>query len=628
MPALRLEHLGKIYSGASATTVLTGIELEIAQGDFVAIEGPSGGGKSTLLNIIGLLDEPTSGSYRIDDVDTGRSTSRRLAEARSDTFAFIFQAFHLLDRRPVVDSVELALLYRGLRPADRRRRALEALQTVNIAHLARQKAGTLSGGERQRVAIARALAAETPVVVADEPTGNLDSQNGKAVTDALSVVNARGSTVVLVTHSPETAEIASRRVRLRDGRVLSDIRARPSSSEHAAPAPPGKPSRLRARDLAFDALASIRSRAGRSLGLIAAVALGVGLAVSTAGITSSAGAQVAGTFNAHTNRDVTVAWEAGALTASRDTTDAAILAGLRAVAGVRAASLLRAHDSAELQVNPNRAKYSVTVYGASGDYESASRSTVQWAPGHAHRLHPHEALIGATLAQQIKLGPLVGSPLVSLGGIPTTIAGVITATPRVADALGAVVLPQDDATKLAAAGHARALVLTESGAAQQVARQAPVVIDPFAPEALDVSAPRDPTSLRAEIQREVRLTLIVFTTVAMLASIVGLANTSILAVLERRQEFGLRRAVGALGRHIFTLVLTETAMLGLIGGCGGLVAGLGSVLGVTMLNHWAPVFDLRVVPVALAGGIVVGAIGGLAASIRATRIRPSDALRA
>ena len=198
---------------------------------------------------------------------------------------------------------------------------------------------------------------------------------------------------------------------------------------------------------------------------------------------------------------------------------------------------------------------------------------------------------------------------------------------RVKELGGAVVVSTADDARMPAPATTTAILLTTPGAAQQVAAQVPLVIDPSAPGRLRVSAPIDPRTLRAEIEDDVRSTLLALTGVALLASVVGLANAMILAVIERRQEIGLRRALGARARHIFGLVLTESAIIGLLGGVLGLAVGLCGVLGVTIAQHWSPVFDVALAPVALAGGIIVGIAGGLFAAGRAARIQPGEALR-
>lgn len=628
MTRLQLRHVGKVYPGDVPTNALNDINLSIVQGDFVAIEGPSGGGKSTLLNILGLLDASSTGSYRIDDQDVAHLGVTPLARVRSDRFAFIFQAFHLLERRRVSESVELGLLYRGLPGRERRTRALAALKTVGMEAFAHQRANKLSGGQRQRVAIARALAAEAPIILADEPTGNLDSANGRAVAEALEFMNSQGSTVVLVTHSRETADIASRKVAMKDGVIIADERTRAIVESADPPTPPGRASHLRLRDLARDAYAGVSSRIGRTLSLSVSVAVAVGLAVATFGISETARAQVADTFDAHANRDVTVTWyESESADGSLRPGDE-LVSDLGAIAGVDAAAIISSYGSARVQPNLTRPTLEVTLYGQEGSFESATRSSITWASGHSGSLGANEVLIGSTLAEQLHLGPIDASPAILVQGEHMRVVGTISSSPRIPDALGALVLTSAEAARLGYPDMRAAMLLTSPAAAQQVAAQAPIVIDPAQPEALTVSAPIDPTTLRQEVQREVQLALVVFTFIAVLAAIASLANTTLLAVLERRPEFGLRRAVGARPAHIFSLVLSESLMTGAIGGAIGLVGGIVSILIVTVINRWSPVFDPWMAPASIIGGIVVGALGGAAASIRAARIRPSDALRA
>ena len=629
MPRLSLLDVRKRYLGATPTDALRGVTLQIEQGDFVAIEGPSGGGKSTLLNVIGLLDEATSGDYKVGDTDTGTASPRALAELRSDRFAFIFQSFHLLDRRPVTDSVELALLYRAVPRAERRRLAQQALTTVGLGHLSQQTAAKLSGGERQRVAIARALATGAPIVVADEPTGNLDSDNSKAVVDSLRALNETGTTIVLVTHSAEVADAAPRRVKIRDGQLVDQGRPTTihSGNRLEPPVPPGRASRLRARDLIADAFDSVRSRIARTIGLIAAVAVGVALAVATLGISVSAGAQVSGSFNAHTNRDVTAEWHPEDLSDQSTASRISIVDRLGALKGMETAGLLENYSQHQVQASPVRPSFASSVFAITPHTPAAARMTVTWARGHSAVLREGEILVGKNLADQLSLSSINSSPLLMLDERTVTVVGVITKSPRVPEVLGGVLAAAIDAAALGRIDTVQALLLTRAGAAQQVSRQAPLVVNPFRPNSVTINAPVDPTSVRAQIESDVQSSLLALTGIALLASIAGLANAMILSVIERNQEFGLRRALGARPRHIVGLVLAESTIIGAIGGVVGLAIGLAGILIITLIRQWSPVFDLTLAPLAIAGGIVVGAIGGILASARASRIQPNEALR-
>ena len=222
---LRMRDVMRLYRTDSVETVaLDGIDLDIADGEFVAIMGPSGCGKSTLLNVIGLLDSPTSGSYVFDGTEVAGLPEAKLADFRKANIGFIFQSFNLVDELPVGDNFDLALLYHKVSAMERRARAEVVMDRVGIAHRARHRPSQLSGGQQQRVAVARALIAAPKLILADEPTGNLDTNHGEEVMRMLQQLNAEGSTIVMVTHSPAHADYASRVVNMLDGRVLQERR--------------------------------------------------------------------------------------------------------------------------------------------------------------------------------------------------------------------------------------------------------------------------------------------------------------------------------------------------------------------------------------------------------------------
>ncbi len=228
MPLIALEELTKTYRmGEVEVHALRGVSLTIAEGEFVAIMGPSGSGKSTLMNILGCLDRPTSGRYLLDGRDVSGLSRDELAEVRNRTIGFVFQSFNLLSRTSALENVELPLLYAGLHTAERRTRAAAALARVGLAGRAHHHPNQLSGGQQQRVAIARALVNPPRVILADEPTGNLDSRTSVEVMALFQELGRAGITVVLVTHEPDIAEFASRIVEVKDGRILSDERRTP-----------------------------------------------------------------------------------------------------------------------------------------------------------------------------------------------------------------------------------------------------------------------------------------------------------------------------------------------------------------------------------------------------------------
>ena len=220
---LRLENVSKVYRTSEVETLaLNEISMTAGPGEFVAIMGPSGCGKSTLLNVLGLLDIASGGSYSFFGEEVAGRPEAQLTALRRDRIGFVFQSFNLIDDLTVAENVEVALLYRKVTAADRRRRVAEALERVGIGHRARHRPQQLSGGQQQRVAVARALVSKPSLILADEPTGNLDTANGEAVMDLLTEAAASGVTVIMVTHSLAHAAIAQRTIKLLDGRVVSE----------------------------------------------------------------------------------------------------------------------------------------------------------------------------------------------------------------------------------------------------------------------------------------------------------------------------------------------------------------------------------------------------------------------
>ncbi len=221
MPVVQLTDLRRSFPGPPEVHAVRGVDLRIERGEYVSIIGPSGSGKSTLLHLLGLLDQPTGGEYLLDGEDVSTLSERRRSTVRGSRIGFVFQAFHLLPSRTVLDNVMLSMLYQAVPRRLRRQRAEEALGRVGLDHRREFTPRTLSGGERQRVAIARALAAEPSLLLADEPTGNLDRVNASGVLDLFEALHAEGLTLAVITHDEQVSRRAERRVRMTDGRLVA-----------------------------------------------------------------------------------------------------------------------------------------------------------------------------------------------------------------------------------------------------------------------------------------------------------------------------------------------------------------------------------------------------------------------
>ena len=221
---IKLDNIKKVFRTDDVETwALQNVSLEVKEGEFVAIMGPSGCGKSTLLNILGLIDNPTEGTYLLNGTDVSRVQENERTELRKGMIGFVFQSFNLIEELNVVENIELPLLYMGISRSERRRRVQEIMERVGIAHRAKHFPCQLSGGQQQRVAIARAVIPSPKIILADEPTGNLDSRNGREVMDLLAELHREGTTIIMVTHSQHDANYADRIVNLFDGEVVSQV---------------------------------------------------------------------------------------------------------------------------------------------------------------------------------------------------------------------------------------------------------------------------------------------------------------------------------------------------------------------------------------------------------------------
>jgi len=662
---VRLDAVTREFGGRNEghVTALRDVSLEIGPGEFVSIMGPSGCGKSTLLSLIGGLDRPTTGRVFAAGLALGELPERDLADYRLQRVSTIFQTFNLIPSMSVEDNVALPLSLAGVPLADRRRRARHLLELVGFKDRARARAGRLSGGEQQRVAVARALANRPGLILADEPTGSLDSAAGEGVLGLLDDLNRRGATVVLVTHDPEVARHARRVVRMIDGRAVELEPGKPTLRMHEPvdPAP-----RMNWRDTLKVGLGSAGRRPLRSALTTTGVAIGIAalsLIVALAGgLQQALGAPALSTSQVH---QVEVYPAAGTGAATFDNPTLATLAerphvrsawgeiGLQGTFTVTAASPL---SGAKPGAAPTGGLASLPPLGSSSALPTplAGRlPTSDISPevllteseAFALGFQPAAGAVGTQVSFTATSGSLVGSAGSNRATQPVTlkllVSGIVPSSQLPAGVPGALVpygVARDYWSAVAQANHWKGgeyssiTLLADSGLAVETLRQ------DVARLGFQTQTFGDQFRNLEDLLGKIRIAILGLALVAMLLACLGIANTMYTAVLERTKEIGVLKALGARSRDVLLLFVTEAAGIGLGGGLIGVLAaiGLGRLgnaavdrLTEAIGNTGFAVFrtDPTVVMLAVLAAVVLSTISGLLPAMRAGRLDPAAALR-
>jgi ABC-type lipoprotein export system ATPase subunit len=653
---LRLDEVSREFdTGEMKVLALRYVSLEIAPGEFVSVVGPSGCGKTTLLSMMGGLDRPTTGRVYAAGLPLDQLSETDLADYRLQRVSTIFQTFNLVPAMNVEENVVLPLALAGVEPAERRIRAERLLELVGLEGKARVRASRLSGGEQQKVAVARALANRPGLILADEPTGSLDSAAGEKILDLLKDLNRRGATVVLVTHDPEVARHANRAVRMIDGRAI-ELNAGGRNIRNQDPVEP--PKRLHWRDTLRMGLLSAGRRPLRTS--LTTTGVAIGIAAMSLIVALSGGLGYALSAPALAQSQVDMVSVRPAPNAANPTFDAATLTVLREVPHVQAAwgdvALTGSFTSAstpagapvaELISLPPRAQSSSTdlVAGRMPSSDSAleillsSREVEALGFGSPRRavgstvtftaVYGSPALAGTAAAAAAKPIPL---QLIVVGVVPDQ------AMPAGIDGgLAPNRLVADNWTKLAKAnswknGEFTAItVLADSGATVGGVRDSV--------QRLGFQAQTTGDQLRsfAELLGRLRVALLGLSVVALLLACLGIANTMYSSVLERTKEIGVLKAVGARSRDVLLLFVAEAAVIGLAGGLlGAAFAALLARAGNTAVDRLVPALagasvdvfrpDFAVALAALVVAVLLSTGSGLLPALRAARQDPVKAL--
>ncbi len=650
---LELRKVGRQFGTDSATPVqlvggvvhaLVDVDLRLERGEWLSITGPSGSGKSTLLNVIGCLDHPTSGSYFIDGIDTVNLTDRQRAGLRSHRIGFVFQSFHLMPYRTVLENVMLAEVYRKQSIRGRRDRALAALERVGLGHRVDFMPAKLSGGERQRVAIARALIGSPSLLLCDEPTGNLDSKTSAAILDLFDKLHQEGLTLVVVTHDETVASRAGRRVHIVDGSPIDLTNGNNGKEPARTPVSQVKTEVARSgitiRDLLNEVLSGMFARPVRMMLTVLGVAIGLTALVATVGLTRTAGNRIISQFDKLAATELFVSARPGRTTGIVDPKaipwDAA--SRLKRLNGVVAAGTMSEVDvggalasSSPVRDPSNQTAFKLSVRAASPGLFRAVRADLAAGRypdlGHSNRAD-RVAVLGPDAARRLGITGLKQLPAISIGDHLYLVVAILRDVARKPELLGSVIIPEGTARRhFGLAGPRTVVVETKIGAAYLIADQARLALRPDNPRVLKVEVPQEPKRVRDEVQSDLDVMFLLLGGLSLVVGAIGIANITLVGVMERTGEIGLRRAIGSTRGHIAAQFLFESASMGVIGGLIGASVGVLIVAGVAAYQVWTPVLDIEAPLLAPLVGGLIGLVSGVYPAMRAARLEPVEALR-
>lgn len=685
VPAIDMQGIARIFDGDDSTGIRA-VDLTVRQGEFVAIVGPSGAGKSTLLNVVGLLDTPTDGTYRVFGEDVTALREKDRDRLRSRVFGFVFQQSFVLGDISALHNASLGLRTQHVPIAERGSRAMDALTRLGMHDRAHAAGRVLSGGEQQRLAIARAIATRPRIVLADEPTGNLDRANGGVVLDYLRELNATGVTVVLITHDEAIAAAADRQIRVVDGTVATSAAASVPSSAASVPpfaasvpssalsssaavwsvllssessssvpppsvpagvatvpgpeAPHGvRPHRRWPTAIADDlgeAVDVVTTRLGRALFLMLAFALGVGGLVASLGVSESASAEVSQRLSAAALDEVRVVVPGGsALLGADDVRLSGWVESARAlphVLGAGHASRAAGGLSAIQRLTPTDPEpaSSLTLVSASSEYLTLTGATPEGPDTFALLDDPSVrgiAIVGHEAATALELPPPGPGARLWVNGRTVDVVGVLHAGSRQRD-LDRAVIVSPDVLQASAEVETTLLVRTEVGFPAAVAEALPYALDAANPGRFDIETVADLRSLRYGVATDLGNLIAVISVILLALATISAATTMYLSVHARAHEIALRRAIGASRVAVGRLFIFEGLAIGLIGGAVGAAVGTSITLLIAAHQDWTPVLEPWLPPAGLGLGLLTGLAASLVPAWTASRQNPALALRA
>jgi macrolide transport system ATP-binding/permease protein len=640
---LEMNEVSRQFGSEMAVQALRDVNLHLEPGEWLAITGPSGAGKTTLLNIIGCLDHLTSGSYFFDGIDTARLSDNKRAGLRGQRIGFVFQSFHLLPYRSVLENVMLAEVYRKQSYQGRRERALAAIARVGLSHRAEFLPIKLSGGERQRVAIARALLGSPSLLLCDEPTGNLDSKSAVELLNLLETLNQQGLTLIIVTHDDHIAKRARRRVHIIDGK-LTDItneanKNKPVDSTRTSPIKNTiTRSGITFRDLFSEAIAGMFARPGRTILTLLGIVIGLTALVATIGLSRTANNRIISQFDELAATEIIVTGKSGLTGVDPHAIPWDASSRLLRLNGAVASGTLSEVDvgrklvSASPVRDPRRpTAFNLSVYAASPGLFTAIRAELETGrfmdAGHAQRMD-RVAVLGPYAALRLSIVNLDHLPAITVGDSRYLVIGILRDVARQPALLGSVIIPEGTARHdFGLHGPGSVVIETRIGAASLIAQQTPLALRPDDPSALRIEFPPEPQRVRNAVQSDLNVMFLLLGGLSLIVGAIGIGNITLVSVIERTGEIGLRRSIGATRRHIAAQFLLESTAMGVIGGILGASLGILIVVIVSAYQGWTPILDPTAPVVTPLIGGIIGLVSGTYPALRAARLEPVEALR-
>ncbi|WP_185266287.1 MacB family efflux pump subunit [Halopseudomonas xiamenensis] len=645
-PLIRLEGIGKTYrNGELSTTVLRDVSLDIHAGEFVAIMGASGSGKSTLMHLLGCLDQPSTGRYLFEGEDIARLDSDQLASLRSRTFGFIFQSYHLISSANATENVEVPAIYAGLPRDVRHARAEQLLTGLGLGERLGNRPNQLSGGQQQRVSIARALMNDARILLADEPTGALDSKSGSDVLQLLKDLHAKGKTVIVITHDREVANHADRLIEIRDGRIIHDSGRKPSNqvSAEAAPPPPPRKQGLAAfgdtNEAIRMALRALRANLFRTILTLLGIVIGVASVVVMLAVGNGARQDVIERISDMGTNLLLVRPGAPNTRRSADGStntltpeDALVAARIDNVV----AAVPEADTRATVRAGNTDAQTQVT--GTTADYVVAKNwplASGVFINDEDNSRYAAVAVIGRTVASNLYGDSDPLGQYMLIRNVPFLIIGVMQekgATPWGQDQDDIVFVPLNTASnRLIGSRHLSNIsVLIDdlrlSDATQEAVRQA-VLANHAGVEDFQIRNMASLLENVASTQNTFTVLLGSIAAISLLVGGIGVMNIMLVNVSERTREIGIRMATGARTRNILQQFIVEAMVVSAIGGAIGVVVGLGFG---SMLQYFGTPIQFTAGPVLLAFGcaFATGLIFGFMPAHKAAHLDPVVALSA